>query len=109
LPADRAEIGEQADRPTDSERRYTVRTYCKAYKLGALRAFPGWIEQPLASGTILSQDDICFIWDDFTVQAESPLVEQNFIFEAVTPEWQAFCRDTLQFDIPKDVGQTPES
>ena len=80
-----------------------MRKYCKAYKLRELRQFAGWIEQPQADGTVLQDDDICFIWDDLTVQATSPFPEQGTLFDDVTPAWRAFCTNQLNFAIPDDL------
>jgi hypothetical protein len=80
-----------------------MRKYCKAYKLEALRQFSGWTEKTPEDGSTLTDEDICFVWDDFTVQAKSPFSEQGIIFDNVTPEWKAFCKDTLNFEIPEDL------
>jgi hypothetical protein len=76
--------------------------YCKAYRLQDLRQFSGWIEALGGEGEPLTDDTICYLWDDFTV-VRSPVQEQGVIFEGVTPEWQAFCATTLQFEIPEDL------
>lgn len=80
-----------------------MRKYCKAYQLRELRQFAGWTEKPQADGAVLNDDDICFIWDDFTVQAKSPFPEQGTLFDDVTPEWRAFCTEQLHFAIPDDL------
>ena len=80
-----------------------MRKYCKAYKLRELRQFVGWTEHPQADGAALQDDDVCFIWDDFTVHAKSSFPEQGTLFDDVTPAWQAFCTDQLHFAIPDDL------
>lgn len=75
--------------------------YCKAYKLQDLRQFPAWVETQDAT-VQRSDEDICYIWDDFTV-VSSPIKNDSLIFDAVTPEWQTFCTDVLQFAIPEDL------
>ncbi len=80
-----------------------MRKYCKAYPLGALRQYPGWEEHPTnASESALTDTTIVYLWDDFTV-VESPVLKQGNLFDNVTPEWQAFCTQTLQFAIPEDL------
>ncbi len=74
--------------------------YCKAYKLQDLRQFSGWTESPAAEGEgALSDQDICYIWDDFTV-VRSPIQNKDVLFTAVTPEWRQFCQTVLHFEIP---------
>lgn len=79
-----------------------MRNYCKAYPLHELRLYKGWQERPAESGTTLSDDSIVYLWDDFTV-VESPVLNQGNLFDAVTPEWQEFCLQTLKFAIPEDL------
>jgi hypothetical protein len=86
----------------------TMRTYCKAYLLGDLRQFSGWAELVEAGQAALADDAICFLWDDFTVQAHSPFSEQGYIIEWVTPKWLEFCRDTLGFAVPDDARDVSE-
>jgi hypothetical protein len=85
-----------------------MKQYCKAYLLDALRQFPGWSEPAESEGGSLSDEDVCFVWDDFTVQIHSPFPESKYIVEQVTPEWQAFCEQTLEFSIPDDLKHAYE-
>ena len=79
-----------------------MRKYCKAYPLKELRQFQGWKENRTEHETALSDDTIVYLWDDFTV-VQSPVLEQGNLFDNVTPEWQTFCQQTLQFAIPEDL------
>lgn len=79
-----------------------MRKYCKAYKLSDLRQFSGWVEKRVEDGQELSDDDICYLWDDFTV-VQSPLQEKDILFNMVTSEWQDFCKTILKFEIPEDL------
>ena len=79
-----------------------MQKYCKAYKLGDLRQFGGWAEHAQQNGQDLSDDTICYLWDDFTV-VQSPFQKENPLFDAVTPEWQDFCKSSLKFEIPEDL------
>jgi hypothetical protein len=79
-----------------------MRKYCKAYKLGDIRQFSGWSEKHEENEPELSDESICYIWDDFVV-VRSPVQEKGIIFDAVTPEWREFCVTTLQFEIPEDL------
>ncbi len=78
--------------------------YCKAYKLRDLRQFSGWTEQHEGDQPELSDDDVCYLWDDFTVvNTPIPGKESRVLFATVMPEWQEFCTTTLQFAIPEDL------
>lgn len=81
-----------------------MRNYCKAYKLRELRQFSGWVEQSSEQEAGLADDDIVYLWDDYSV-ARTPVQERGTLFEAVTPEWQAFCRSTLAFTLPAQEEQ----
>lgn len=76
--------------------------YCKAYTLGQFRQYSNWAEQREANESALADESIGYLWDDFTV-VRSPVQEKSIIFDAVTPEWRAFCENTLQFAIPEDL------
>jgi hypothetical protein len=79
-----------------------MRHYCKAYYLKDLRQFKGWHEKREDNEAVLPDDAVCYLWDDFTV-VSSPVQDKGNIFDTITPEWQDFCRHTLQFAIPEDL------
>jgi hypothetical protein len=79
-----------------------MRKYCKAYHLADLRRFDGWIEQNANDDSVMEDDTICYIWDDFTV-VSSPIKTAAPIFDQITPEWKQFCIDQLHFSIPEDL------
>ena len=79
-----------------------MRKYCKAYLLGDLRQFSDWAELGHAQSQELADDSVCYLYDDFSV-VQSPFQEESVLFDAVTPAWQDFCRDHLQFSIPEDL------
>ncbi len=78
-----------------------TRKYCKAYHLKDLRQFSHWVEKSEESE--LKDDDIIYLWDNFTV-VKSPIIpDKGILFDQVTPEWQDFCKTTLHFAIPEDL------
>ena len=79
-----------------------MRKYCKAYRLGDVRQFSDWDEKYDENESALSDEDICYLWDDFTV-VKSPVQDKGVLFERVTPEWQDFCKTALKFEIPEDL------
>lgn len=80
-----------------------MKKYCKAYHLKALRQFSNWTEKREEDEEDLSDDDVVYLWDDFTVVRSPIIPNKGLIFDEVTPEWQAFCQETLQFEIPEDL------
>lgn len=79
-----------------------IRKYCKAYYLKDLRQFSGWTEKREEGEPELNDEDVVYLWDDFVV-VKIPVLPGGVIFDAVTPEWQDFCKTTLQFEIPEDL------
>jgi len=88
-------------------------TYCKAYSLARLRQYPNWKElsentrkeknadngQDVAVPRKLSENDYLYLHDNFVV-TDGIFEDQNIIFNDITPEWEQFCKDVLQFKIP---------
>jgi hypothetical protein len=79
-----------------------MHNFCKAYRLGDLRQFAGWTEKSVAQHSELTDEDIVYLWDDYTV-VYSPIHNKGVIFDSVAPEWQEFCHNTLNFQVPEDV------
>jgi hypothetical protein len=79
-----------------------IRKYCKAYYLKDLRAFEDWSEKREEKEAALTEEDVVYLWDDFTV-VRSPVLPGGVIFDDVTQKWQGFCHTTLQFEIPEDL------
>jgi hypothetical protein len=99
--------------------------YCKAYTLDRLRAYAGWSERPgsldiapddaadansgednadasAASGDAKqspAQAEYLFVQENFVV-TNGVFKDEQIVFDAVTPEWEAFCRDVLEFEVP---------
>ncbi len=80
-----------------------MRKYCKAYHLKDLRQFDGWTEKREEGEAELTDDDIVYLWDDFTVVKSPVIPDKGLLFDSVTPAWQDFCTVTLQFAIPEDL------
>ena len=92
----------------------TLGKHCRAYPLWRLREFPGWIEKPENAKTIgkevdgeivqaprdLTEADYVYLQRNFTV-TDGIFIDENVIFDAVTPEWIEFCRSVLGY-IPSD-------
>lgn len=80
-----------------------LRKYCKAYYLRDLRQFCNWTEKKETDEPELTDDDVVYLWDDFTVVRSPVIPDRGLIFDAVTPAWKDFCATTLQFAIPEDL------
>lgn len=101
--------------------------YCKAYPIDRLQAFDGWPEayrrevakEPPAEvsgngephdGTSNSQpaeNDYLFVQEDLTV-TKGIFLEEDVVFDQVTPQWADFCKNELRFEIPPDVADASE-
>jgi hypothetical protein len=86
-----------------------VKTYCKAYRLGDLRAFPAWAESAGGRDDGLGVDDIAYVWDDFTVVRTPVLTKEEVIMGQVTQPWRDFCLNVLGFAVPRESSVSPES
>jgi len=101
--------GENATRPE--------RKYCLAYHLRDFRQFPGWTENKvdwkaeipshafgdgLQDKQGLSEDDIAFLHQDYTV-TKSIWSDENVIFNKVDQQWKDFCSTVLNFKVPDSL------
>ena len=90
-----------------------VGRYCKAYPIGELRTFSDWSEKSEnvrkdvdpATGEMgvaprLTEEGYLFVQENYVV-TDGIFMDENIIFEDVTPEWKSFCHDTLGFQIPE--------
>jgi hypothetical protein len=87
--------------------------YCKAYPVERFREFSGWTEnlqnlrkeegQVDGKGVeiprTLGENDYFYLQENYTV-TDGIFLDENVIFDNVTPEWIAFCKDTLKFEVP---------
>lgn len=92
----------------------TSRLYCKAYYLDDLLAFDGWPAEateraaaPRAEEEEPESGDepprpIVYLHQDFTV-TRSMWHGEDVVFDGSSPDWPAFCEQTLEFAIPEDL------
>jgi hypothetical protein len=91
-------------------------SYCKAYLVKDLRAYPGWREDLAAlrpstverdgeevevERTALAADDVLFVQDDYVV-TDGTFKDEHVVFGDVTDDWKQFCRASLGFEVPAD-------
>lgn len=53
------------------------------------------VETPRA----LNDDDYLYLQENFTV-TDGIFIDENVVFDDVTPEWMDYCKDTLNFEVP---------
>lgn len=87
--------------------------YCKAYPVKNFRQFSGWTEnssnarseKEVVDGTevttprVITDDDFLYLQENYTV-TDGIFIDENIIFDSVTPEWMEFCQSTLEFEVP---------
>jgi hypothetical protein len=89
--------------------------YCKAYTVEKFRAFSGWKEElqnlrkeeepqvdgeDLDNAAQLRESAFYYLQENFVV-TDGIFIDQNIIFNNVTPEWVDYCRNVLQFNAPE--------
>ncbi len=90
--------------------------YSKAYYLKKCRAFSGWTEmaenarpekddehneegESAGPPSPLTDDSVVYIHDNHVV-THGIYKDENILFDRATPEWIAYCRKELAFEIP---------
>src|SRR5689334_8804767 len=88
-------------------------TYCKAYHIDRFREFAGWTEnsknlrtekqqidgQEVLMPRTLTEKDHLYLQENFIV-TDGIFLDENIIFDDVTPEWIDFCKNHLKFEVP---------
>lgn len=88
-------------------------SYCKAYLAKDFRDFDDWTETAENMDTEIveeadgdreqqreiTDETVLYLQENFVVTAGIYL-DEHIIFDAVTPEWEAFCKDELGFEVP---------
>lgn len=86
----------------------TIGKYCKSYPLSRLRQFSGWKEKAENARKVrkdvdgdiveiprqLTDNDYVYLHGDFTV-TDGIFIDENILFDDITPEWQEFCDHLL--------------
>jgi hypothetical protein len=87
--------------------------YCKAYPIERLREFDSWSEnlenlrnerreadvKEVEARRALRERDYFFLHENFTV-TDGVFMDENIIFDNITPEWMTFCKEVLGFEVP---------
>jgi hypothetical protein len=85
--------------------------YCKAYPISRLREYPHWTEKPVekpapADAEPETPERYLFLQQNFVV-TDGIFMDQHVVFDAITPEWEEFCRANLEFSIPPEAMPEP--
>ena len=95
----------------------SLANYARAYPLSDLRRFSGWREEKInwkeaapanenGNSHELAGNEVVFLHHDLTV-TQLIWPGENVIFDRLTPEWQQFCEQELQFTVPTDFDLVP--
>ena len=79
-----------------------MRKYSKAYHLKDLRAYEGWKEVEREDSEELTDETVVYLQDNYTV-VKDVFDEEDYVFSEVDDAWMAFCKESLEFEIP-DLG-----
>jgi hypothetical protein len=83
-------------------------SYCKAYPIERFREFGGWIEKmPCAADPELEDGRYLFLQENLVV-TDGIFIDEKVVFDQVTPEWEAFCKDKLGFEVPDFCSSVSE-
>jgi hypothetical protein len=94
--------------------------YCKAYPIAKLHEFGDWAKYyrkpkedrkvigEVKEGVDSADDDYLFLQENFTV-TKGIFLDEEIVFDKVTSEWEDFCKNTLNFEVPADVSAMSNS
>ena len=82
-------------------------SYCKAYPISRFREYQGWaektenfrIEKEAPSDGQAPEKSHLYLQENYVV-TDGIFIDENIIFDDVTPEWMDFCKITLNFEVP---------
>ena len=87
--------------------------YCKAYMIPSFRKFAGWKEasentrQENGTPRKLTDADFLYLHENHIV-TDGIFIDENLIFDNVTPEWVDFCKNVLKFEVPDYASASTE-
>jgi hypothetical protein len=91
----------------------TMGKYCKAYPVTRFREFNAWTEnlqnvrkdkkeengKEIEVQREITDDSFFYLQENFVV-TDGIFMDENVIFQDVTPEWIDFCKNNLEFEVP---------
>lgn len=96
--------------------------YCKAYPIARFREFPQWTENTAnlrkeigqadsaeaEAQRELTDDSFLYLQQNYSV-TDGIFIDENVVFNNVTPEWIEFCKETLHLEIPEYAQDESDS
>ena len=83
--------------------------YCKAYPVAQFRQYSNWSERSEKSGKGMKEGGespgepagpkYLFLHENLVV-TDGVFMDENIVFDGITPEWEEFCRNKLRFEVP---------
>jgi hypothetical protein len=73
--------------------------YCKAYLLKDLSQFPQWKKNADVQIQEFKDEDILYLQENYVV-TDGIFLNENIVFNNVTPDWIDFCTNSLNFLVP---------
>jgi hypothetical protein len=83
--------------------------YCKAYSIVQFREYPNWSERSEKSGKETkaggespgepANPQYLFLHENLVV-TDGVFMDENVVFDGVTPAWEEFCKKQLRFEVP---------
>jgi hypothetical protein len=87
--------------------------YCKAYQIHRFKDFNGWPsdlriltkeKQEIDGAEVeveraLGDDDHLYLQENMVV-TKGIFIDEDIVFDDVSPEWQEFCKARLRFEVP---------
>lgn len=98
----------------------TMGKYCKAYPLTAFRNFSGWKENvenlrkerreengiEVEAARDISDVSFAYLQENYAV-TDGIFLDENIIFDDVSPEWIEYCTNELKFELPVYESAVP--
>ena len=91
----------------------TMGKYCKAYPVEHFRGFSGWsenlqnlrkekkqIDGKEVETTRAPRENEFFYLQENLIVTDGVFLDENIIYDKVTPEWEKFCENILKFEVP---------
>src|SRR5689334_8968947 len=94
----------------------TMGCYCKAYSISRFEEYPKWTEKPVEKKSEPEpprppqegqepeppMERYLFLQENLVV-TDGIFLDEDIVFDDITPEWEEFCHNTLKFEIPKEA------
>lgn len=86
--------------------------YCKAYQLRRFREYKQWVENfeitaddgkadsNDTQSDLQSSDDIPLYLQENYAVTRGIYIDEDIVFDKITPEWVSFCKESLKFEVP---------